>query len=190
MPAVTIRLVSETDADPLARLLRANRSFLSTTDPARPEEYFSGTGQRHDIADQRAAHEERRLLPYVVEADGELAGRVTLSQIFYKAFCSGILGYWIREDYNGRGIASAAVAQLIEVAFAAPWELHRIEAGTLVDNLGSQRVLQRNGFVRFGLAPRYLHINGAWRDHVLFQRLNEPPETAHEDRSKENACAS
>ncbi len=173
MTAVAIRLVAESDADPLARLLRANRRFLSTTDPERPEEYFTASGQRHDIADQLAAHEERRLLPYVVEVDGVLVGRVSVNQIFYRAFCSGILGYWIREDYNGRGVASAAVAQMIGVAFG-PWGLHRLEAGTLLDNNGSQRVLLRNGFTQFGLAPRYLHIAGEWRDHVLYQRLNEP----------------
>lgn len=52
-----------------------------------------------------------------------------------------------------------------------------MEAGTLVDNLASQRVLTKAGFERFGLAPRYLHIDGAWRDHRLFQRLlhDQPP---------------
>ena len=175
---VSVRIVTEGDAAALAELVAANRSFLASTDPDRPEEYFTAAGQRRDIADQLAGFDAQRLLPCVVEADGVLAGRVSISQIFYRAFCSGILGYWIRHDLNGRGIATAAVAQMVDLAFG-PWRLHRLEAGTLVDNIGSQRVLERNGFVRFGLAPRYLHIDGAWRDHVLFQRLNEPaPETA------------
>ena len=50
--------------------------------------------------------------------------------------------------------------------------LHRVEAGTLVHNRASQRVLERNGFVRYGLAPQYLRIAGRWQDHVLFQVLN------------------
>jgi ribosomal-protein-alanine N-acetyltransferase len=50
--------------------------------------------------------------------------------------------------------------------------LHRVEAGTLVHNAASQRVLERNGFVRYGLAPQYLRIAGRWQDHVLFQVLN------------------
>jgi ribosomal-protein-alanine N-acetyltransferase len=36
----------------------------------------------------------------------------------------------------------------------------------------SQRVLEHNGFLRFGLAPQYLRIAGRWQDHVLFQKLN------------------
>jgi len=45
-----------------------------------------------------------------------------------------------------------------------------LEAATLVDNVASQRVLERNRFHRIGLAPRYLQIAGVWRDHLLFQR--------------------
>ena len=49
--------------------------------------------------------------------------------------------------------------------------LHRVQAETLLDNTPSQRVLERNGFVRYGLAPKYLNIAGRWQDHIMFQRL-------------------
>jgi ribosomal-protein-alanine N-acetyltransferase len=42
-----------------------------------------------------------------------------------------------------------------------------------VDNVASQRVLEKNRFTRIGLAPRYLRIAGSWRDHVLLQRTVE-----------------
>ena len=58
-----------------------------------------------------------------------------------------------------------------EVAFG-PLNLHRLEAGTVPENVRSQRVLEKNAFVRYGLAPGLVRIAGAWRDHVLFQRLN------------------
>jgi len=47
-----------------------------------------------------------------------------------------------------------------------------VGAGTLVHNVRSQKVLLRNGFVRFGLAPSYLKIAGKWQDHILFQVLS------------------
>jgi [ribosomal protein S5]-alanine N-acetyltransferase len=34
-------------------------------------------------------------------------------------------------------------------------------------------VLQKNGFERFGLARKLIEINGEWRDHVLFERLDD-----------------
>ena len=49
--------------------------------------------------------------------------------------------------------------------------LHRLEAGTLLHNVASQRVLTKCGFERIGAARSYLHIDAAWQDHVLFQRL-------------------
>lgn len=49
--------------------------------------------------------------------------------------------------------------------------LHRIQAGTLVDNVASQTVLRKCGFIEFGLAPEYLLIAGRWQDHRVFQRI-------------------
>jgi len=63
-----------------------------------------------------------------------------------------------------------AVGELIGLAFGE-LGLHRLEAGTLIDNLASQRVLEKNGFEAIGLARGYLHIGGEWRDHMLFQLL-------------------
>jgi [ribosomal protein S5]-alanine N-acetyltransferase len=169
---VAIRVVNEEDAVALADGLTADRDFLARWDPARPSEYFTESGQRRDIDDQLTAHEQRTVLPYVVEVDGALVGRINVFHIVYKAFCSGTLGYWIRRDHHGRGVATAAVAAMIELAFGEG-ALHRLEAGTLVDNHASRRVLAKNGFTEIGLAPCYLQIAGRWQDHILHQRLNE-----------------
>jgi ribosomal-protein-alanine N-acetyltransferase len=111
----------------------------------------------------------------VLDAAGELAGRITLSSVVRGPFLSASVGYWIAEDRNGRGLASAAVRHVKEIAFGE-LGLHRLEAGTLVHNAASQRVLERNGFAPFGRAPRYLRIAGRWQDHILFQVLNEDGE--------------
>ena len=100
----------------------------------------------------------------------EIIGRATLAPINRGALQSATLGYWLNEDDVGRGHATAAVAELCRIAFEE-LGLHRVEAGTLPSNARSQAVLARNGFTRFGLAPRYLMIAGRWQDHVLFQRL-------------------
>lgn len=48
----------------------------------------------------------------------------------------------------------------------------RIQASYIPDNVRSGRLLQRLGFQREGLAPRYLFIDGAWRDHVITALIN------------------
>ncbi len=81
----------------------------------------------------------------------------------------GVLGYWVDRDHLRRGVAAAAVEFLEGEALALG--LHRLEAGTMVENLPSQRVLLARGFEQYGVAPGLLFLNGAWRDHVLFQKL-------------------
>jgi ribosomal-protein-alanine N-acetyltransferase len=94
---------------------------------------------------------------------------VSLSNVVRRSFQSANVGYWVAGERCGRGVATGAVSAICEFAFGE-LGLHRLEAGTLLHNTGSQIVLDRNGFRPFGLAPSYLRIAGAWSDHVLFQR--------------------
>jgi len=169
---VATRLMTVADAPAMAALLRANREFLAPWEPVRGDGYFTDDGQRMVIADMLRQHALGTAQPRVILVDGRIAGRITLTGIVRGPFLSGALGYWVGADVNGRGVATAAVGQLARFAFG-DLGLHRLEAGTLPHNTASQRVLLRNGFQRYGLAPRYLKIAGEWRDHVLFQLLNE-----------------
>ncbi|MFF9729980.1 GNAT family N-acetyltransferase [Streptomyces albidoflavus] len=79
----------------------------------------------------------------------------------------GLLG---GPGHTGRGLAGQALAHAVAYARDA-LGLHRLEAGTLLDNTASQRVLLRAGFTWYGTAPDYLHIAGAWRDHHRYQLI-------------------
>ena len=166
-----IRLVTVEDAPALAALLRVNRAFLAPWGPIRPDGYFTTDGQRRTIEKALLECEHGATVPHVIVDGGCIVGRVTLSSIVRGPFQSCNLGYWVDRAHNGRGLGSAAVRDIVEVAFG-PLGLHRVEAGTLRHNVGSRRVLERNGFVRFGVAPAYLRIAGRWQDHVLYQVLN------------------
>jgi ribosomal-protein-alanine N-acetyltransferase len=107
---------------------------------------------------------------HVILDDARIIGRVTLSNVVRGPFQSCNLGYWVSSADNGRGHATAAVAAMIRLAFSE-LDLHRIQAGALVHNVASQRVLEHNEFERIGVASRYLRIAGRWQDHILFQRI-------------------
>jgi [ribosomal protein S5]-alanine N-acetyltransferase len=107
----------------------------------------------------------------IVAEDGRLAGRISINGVTRGAFQSAALGYWVSQSHNGRGLATAAVAEAIGVAFKQ-LGLHRLQAETLLHNTGSQRVLARNGFQPFAIAPAYLKIAGRWQDHILFHLFN------------------
>jgi [ribosomal protein S5]-alanine N-acetyltransferase len=159
---VTIRRLTPDDAGDLVALLVENREFLAPVEPVRDKRYFTAAGQRERI-------EEEGTQAFAILAENRIAGTVTLSNIIYGSFQSANVGYWVAERFNGRGLATRAVAEVVEIAFGE-LGLHRLEAGTLVHNLPSRRVLEKNGFEPIGLARRYLHIAGEWRDHLLFQR--------------------
>ncbi|MGW0392794.1 GNAT family N-acetyltransferase [Streptomyces sp. NPDC003042] len=173
-----MRGVALDDAAALADVLARNRAYMAPFEPRRPDAFYTEAAQRARIEELLADRDAGRAAPYVlVEADGgPPVGSINLVSIVRGALCGGAVGYWVDRAWHGKGLATAA---LEEVCRSARDELglHRVEAGTLVDNTASQRVLAKAGFQQYGLAPRYLHINGAWRDHRLFQRLlhDDPP---------------
>nr|WP_229834408.1 GNAT family protein [Streptomyces xantholiticus] len=165
------------DAEALCAAYVDNREHLAPWEPRRADEFFTVEGQAHRLAERLLEYEAGRLVPWLLIAgDGRVVGTITLSGITRGPFCSAYLGYWTAVDQQGRGLATAAVEAVCAAADDA-LGLHRIEASTLVDNVRSQRVLEKCGFQPIGLAPRYLHIDGAWRDHRLFQRIlhDRPP---------------
>jgi ribosomal-protein-alanine N-acetyltransferase len=170
-----IRVVCDDDAEALAELLSRNRAFLAPWDPLRDEAYFTVEGQRRLLDQAVRRHQSGVDWPGMITVHDEPVGRVNLSNVIRGAFCSADLGYWVDQAHNGRGVATAAVAAVLRVAFA-DLGLHRVQAGTLLQNRGSQKVLRRNGFQPIGVAPRYLRIAGRWQDHLLFQRLSDGPE--------------
>lgn len=167
------RLVTPDDARELAELVKANREFLAPWEPVRDDGYFTEAGQRVAIGAALAEHAQERGLPCVIlDHQGSIVGRVNLNNIVRGAFQSASIGYWVSQSAGGQGIATAAVRDIVRLAFA-DLRLHRIQADTLVDNVASQRVLASNGFVRIGLAPRYLNIAGRWQDCILHQLIND-----------------
>ena len=82
------------------------------------------------------------------------------------------VGYWIDEAYAGRGITTRAVAMAIDHCFVTVG-LHRIEVAIRPENTSSLRVVEKLGIKEIGYAPRYLHIDGDWRDHKLFAITRE-----------------
>ncbi|MEJ5945060.1 GNAT family N-acetyltransferase [Pseudokineococcus basanitobsidens] len=167
---VDVRLVRLDDVPVLARLAVSERDVLAPYEPRRDEAFATEEGQRADVEAALAGHAAGTRWSGVVLLDGEVVGRTTVSDVVRGAFQSGHVGYWVSQQAGGRGVAGAAVAQVLGRAFG-DMELHRLRAATLPNNVRSQKVLRRNGFDEIGYAPRYLRIAGRWQDHVLFQRL-------------------
>jgi ribosomal-protein-alanine N-acetyltransferase len=167
---VELRPVQPSDAETLARLFSQQRDFLAPYDPDRPEAFYTVAGQRAELEQSLIQREADLRHRFLILLAGEAVGALSIANLVRGPFQSANLGYWVAQQVNGRGVGTQAVGEACRWAFGEGG-LHRLEAGTLTDNVASQKVLERNGFERIGLAPRYLHIAGEWRDHLLFQRI-------------------
>lgn len=103
---------------------------------------------------------------------GDIVGVFTFSQIFMKAFCSAYLGYYGMVQFAGRGLMTEATIQAVAYGFE-DIGLHRIEANIQPENLRSIALAQRAGFHKEGFSPRYLFIDGAWRDCERWAIIND-----------------
>ena len=112
------------------------------------------------------------MLPLVIEYRGQLVGQITLGNIVWGSLRQGYIGYWIASEVAGRGITTTAVAMLTDHALL-DMGLHRVEINIRPENAASVRVVEKNGFHLEGLRPRYLHIDGDWRDHHCYVMTSE-----------------
>lgn len=115
----------------------------------------------------RAAARRGTVLPFAVTLDGALAGHVMVGNIVREPLLSAYVGYWCDAELAGGGITTAAVALVVDHCFDGVG-LHRLEATVRPENAASLRVLAKLGFREEGLLRRYLDVDGAWRDHLVY----------------------
>jgi len=172
------------DGAPWERVRRQNSEWLRPWEATLPPGSDPGpatfTGLVKALSRQAR---EGRMLPWLVwfEPGGDrnsaqLAGQLTVSGIVGGSASWAQIGYWVDQRLAGRGIIPTAVALAADYCFQT-MGLHRIEIAIRPENVRSLRVVAKLGFRPEGLRPRYLHIDGDWRDHLVFAlNAEEVPE--------------
>jgi len=105
-------------------------------------------------------------------ASGALVGGANASQIVRGAFRSCYLGYQAFAPLAGLGLMRAGLALILDALFGEHG-LHRVEANVQPENTRSIAVAKSLGFRFEGFSPRYLKINGRWRDHERYALVAE-----------------
>jgi [ribosomal protein S5]-alanine N-acetyltransferase len=166
---IALRAFAPGDVSELTALRVRNREFLGPWEPRRSEGFFTEAGQRAEI--ERDRHEwaaDRTYAFAIVERDGgAMRGRIALANVVRGAWENATLGYFVDQAVGSRGYATEAVSLALDFAFG-PCRLHRVQAAVMPKNARSRRVLEKNGFRHEGFSPRYLRLDGDWRDHDLF----------------------
>jgi [ribosomal protein S5]-alanine N-acetyltransferase len=166
---VLLRPIRSGDRRDWQRVRERNAGWLqrweATRPPGQPE--VATMTFRAMVRDLRRQATAGRCLPLVLTVNGEFAGQVTVNNIVRGSAQFGSLGYWLDRDYAGRGVMPRAVALVIDHCFFTAG-LHRIEIAIRPENSNSLRVVEKLGLHEVGFAPRFLHIDGAWRDHRIY----------------------
>lgn len=155
-----------------AGLRDQSREFLTPWEPVWPLDDLTRPAFRRRLRRYSRELKEDSSYPFFLfrAEDDELLGSCILSNVRRGVAQSCSLGYWVGEEFAGKGLMSEAVRALIPFAFDR-LGLHRVEAACLVVNEPSQKLLRRVGFTDEGTARKYLRINGEWQDHLLFAML-------------------
>jgi [ribosomal protein S5]-alanine N-acetyltransferase len=168
---IALRPLRQSDARHWREVRRRNTEWLRPWEATLPPE-AEGTGDAiptFGMMVRRLRREARdaRTLPWALTYQGRLVGQLTVGGIAWGSLRGGYIGYWIDSQVAGRGIMPTAVAMACDHCFTA-LRLHRIEINIRPENAASLRVVEKLGLRREGERSQYLHIDGAWRDHVTF----------------------
>ena len=180
---ITLRPVEQSELPEVTRIY---------TDPTWPGEY-----QWFGFRPAKAREVERRWAE-----DGLIGGPVSILAVALEdGTCVGVvswrpvgetgnleIGIWVHPEHRGRRIGTEAQRQLVDYLFATT-PVHRLQAGTEVDNVPEQRALERVGFQREGVLRGYGFRDGRWRDGVMYGLLRDDPcDSSSSSGAAHSAC--
>ena len=176
---VLLRPYKRSDARAWSDVRIANQAWLSPWESAPPgpwAEMNSARAYLYVYRDMKRAARRGESMPFAVclREDGQerLVGHLNLGNIVRRAFSSAYVGYWVDSRVAGRGVIPTAMALAVDHAFG-PGGLHRVEVNIRPENGPSRRVVEKLGFREEAYHPRYMHIDGQWRDHLGYAMTSE-----------------
>lgn len=163
---------------------RRNRRHFAPWDPPTADSFYTLEAQVQRVANGLVAFQNDTAYRYwmidatraggarLPSSDVEVIGSLHFSQVSRGAFQSAMLGYALDEACVGQGLMTEAIVAGLGEMFSPRVNLHRVQAAYRPENVRSAKVLERLGFAAEGVAPDYLYIDGAWRDHIVASLRN------------------
>lgn len=113
---------------------------------------------------------ERTTICRAIDVGGEAVGSIGVfpcTDVYKK---SAELGYWLAEDFWGKGIMSEATRRICDEAFER-FDIVRIFAEPFAHNLGSRKVLEKAGFTYEGTMKCGVYKRGNIYDYCIYGLL-------------------
>ena len=165
----------ESDPKKIARFLDLNRERFRPYSPTRSEAYYTHQHWKTAVKLARVEWRDSKAFRFTILHSGgsqppEVIGKIDLDQVSRGPFESANLGYLLDRRHEGQSVMRKALEDVLERAFGE-FALHRVQAAIMPDNTRSRTLIARLGFREIGLAERYLRLDGAWRDHILYEKI-------------------
>lgn len=164
-----IRKWKLSDAKDLAIAL-SNRKIQDNLRDGLPYPYTEQDGADY-ISDMLSA-DENETFAFAITIDGKAVGSIGVFRQGNIHKQTAELGYYISEEYWGRGIMTEAVKQICQYVFSES-DIIRIYAEPFAYNAASCKVLEKAGFQYEGTLRRNAVKNGKVIDMKMYSLLKE-----------------
>ena len=147
---ITIRNFTPDDAEDLLHYYERNKEHLKPFEPQRDSSFYTYETQKELLLESYRQLMNGNGCDLGIYFNKRLIGKIKVSNIVYGVFKSGIVGYSIDKEYEGKGFMREALKLVLKYS-KDYLDLHRIEASVLVDNEKSKKVLINTGFEEVGI---------------------------------------
>ncbi len=162
MASILLRPWQNSDLDNLVKYAN-NKNVANMLMDRFPSPFTPEIGE--EFIQRNSRHTPENVL--AITNNGQAIGGIgihPLEDIFMK---NGELGYWLAEEFWGQGIMTRAVPQMVNYVFNN-FALERIFARPFGSNLGSQRVLEKCGFILEATLYQTIFKNGKFEDELIY----------------------
>ena len=156
-------------AKDLFDLINKNRDYLRKWLP-RTDKIDNLEKYKEIISNLEKRFEETKTGAFVIFYENEIVGTLDL-QLIDKDNNIGGFGYWIDEDFQGYGIITQSLQQIINYAFDEI-RLHKLIIQCVVENVSSIKVAGRLGFEKEAIFKNEFLLNGKYHDLVRYSLFN------------------
>ena len=160
------------DADALYRAVSASQTELAQYLPWATRAYTRPSATSF-VKESIQSWRETKAYDFAIrrpEMPGRHIGNVSIWHVS-RTFRSGEIGYWIRTDETGLGIATEVTRAALRIGFEE-LDMHRLILRIALGNLPSERIARKLGFVREGVLREEIKVGDRWLDHSVWGLLD------------------
>jgi len=159
------------DADEMMEAVLVSQMELNEWLPWAHLGYSKGDATNY-VRDSIKSWREERAYDFAVRRLDDPDRHVGNISIWFisRSFKTGEIGYWVRTDETGRGVATEMAARALQIAFEE-LHMHRVILRIAIGNRPSERVAEKLCFFREGILRQEIKVRGEWLDHSVWGLL-------------------